>query len=196
MSKEFKSFYKNVGGNEGALCHYSTRLDTYGCGCQHDCKYCYAKSLLGFRGLWNENEPSIADVEKIKRRIRKLAPGSVIRLGGMTDCFQPIEAREGVTLETIRALNERRVHYLIVTKAALVSDDRYLEAMDKELAHIQISITATDDKTAAEYEKASPISARVKAIEKLNRGGVRCSDQAFTLHSRVCGPGKDKRDRM
>lgn len=31
-TKEFKSFYKTVGGNEGSLCHYPTRLDTYGCG--------------------------------------------------------------------------------------------------------------------------------------------------------------------
>lgn len=43
--REFKSFYKTVGGNEGNKCHYPTRLDTYGCGCQHDCSYCYAKSL-------------------------------------------------------------------------------------------------------------------------------------------------------
>lgn len=49
MSKEFKSFFKTVGGNEGNKCHYPTRLDTYGCGCSHDCKYCYAKSLLDFR---------------------------------------------------------------------------------------------------------------------------------------------------
>lgn len=33
----FKSFYKRVGGNEGSKCHYPARLDTYGCGCQHDC---------------------------------------------------------------------------------------------------------------------------------------------------------------
>ena len=47
---EFKSFYKVVGGNEGNKCQYNARLDTYGCGCAHDCKYCYAKSLLDFRG--------------------------------------------------------------------------------------------------------------------------------------------------
>ena len=45
---ELKSFYKTVGGNEGNKCNYPTRLDTYGCGCMHDCKYCYAKSLLDF----------------------------------------------------------------------------------------------------------------------------------------------------
>ena len=37
---EYKSFYKTVGGNEGSKCHYSTRLDTYGCGCQHNCHFC------------------------------------------------------------------------------------------------------------------------------------------------------------
>lgn len=52
---EYKSFYKEVGGNEGGKCHYSTRLDTYGKGCAHDCKYCYAKSLLTFRDMWDEN---------------------------------------------------------------------------------------------------------------------------------------------
>ena len=51
--REFKSFYKTVGGGEGSKCHYPTRLDTYGCGCQHDCKYCYAKSLLDFRKKYN-----------------------------------------------------------------------------------------------------------------------------------------------
>lgn len=51
--KEFGSFHKIVGGNEGSKCYYPERLDTYGCGCQHDCSYCYSKSLLKFSGLWN-----------------------------------------------------------------------------------------------------------------------------------------------
>lgn len=49
--KEFKSFLKTVTGNEGGKCRYPTRLDPYGCGCSHDCAYCYARSLLEFRGL-------------------------------------------------------------------------------------------------------------------------------------------------
>ena len=70
--KEFKSFYKTVRGNEGDKCNYPTRLDTYGCGCMHDCNYCYAKSLLDFRNLWDAKDPSIADTEKIKRKVSKL----------------------------------------------------------------------------------------------------------------------------
>lgn len=50
-SQEFKSFYKTVKGNEGAKCMYPTRLDLYGRGCSHNCSYCYARSLLDFRGL-------------------------------------------------------------------------------------------------------------------------------------------------
>lgn len=48
---EESTFFATVEGGEGQKCHYPTRLDTYGCGCSHDCKYCYAKSLLDFRGF-------------------------------------------------------------------------------------------------------------------------------------------------
>ena len=59
QAPEFKSFYKTVSGNEGNKCNYPTRLDLYGCGCFHDCSYCYAKSLLNFRGLWHPDNPSV-----------------------------------------------------------------------------------------------------------------------------------------
>lgn len=171
--KEFKSFFKTVKGNEGNHCNYPTRLDTYGCGCQHDCSYCYAKSLLDFRQLWNADEPAIADIGKIKKKIDKLETGTIVRLGGMTDCFQAIERDCRVTYETIKALNERRVGYLIVTKSDMVADDEYMAIMDKDLAHIQITVTCTDDdlyKSLA-YEKAPLPSRRIKAIEKLQEAG-------------------------
>lgn len=170
--KEFKSFFKTVGGNEGNKCHYPTRLDTYGCGCGNNCKYCYAKSLLDFRKLWNPENPAIADIEKIKRKIAKLpADIPAIRLGGMTDCFQAIESVYHVTYETIKALNERRIPYLIVTKSDLVASDEYMAILDKDLAHIQISVTTTDDNKSLTYEKAPVPSRRIAAIEKLQSAG-------------------------
>lgn len=89
----------------------------------------------------------------------------------MTDCFQPIELTHRVTYETIKALNERGIQYLIVTKSAIVADDEYINILDKGLAHIQITVTTTDDKFSQTYEKASVPSERIKAIEKLQSNG-------------------------
>ena len=170
---EFKSYFKTVGGNEGDKCKYPHRLDTYGCGCQHDCKYCYAKSLLEFRNLWNPEYPSVADINKIRKTIKGLKKRGVdiVRLGGMTDCFQPMEWVEKVTYETIKALNEARIEYLIVTKSDMVTDDRYMDILDRDLAHIQITVTTTDDELSKTYEKAVSPSRRIKAIETLQREG-------------------------
>ena len=173
--KEYKSFYKTVDGNEGNKCNYPTRLDTYGRGCGNDCAYCYAKSLLNFRNLWDPDNPAVADIDKIRRKIAKLNPAetSALRLGGMTDCFQPLEAKEHVTYETIKCLNQYRIPYLIVTKCSLVAAPEYLEILDKDLAHIQITVTCTDDDLyrKIKYEKADVPSKRIKAIETLQENG-------------------------
>ena len=173
MPAKFNSFFNSVEGNEGERCRYPVRLDTYGCGCQHNCGYCYARSLLAFRGLWNAQLPATADIRKVRQLVRtKLAPGDVVRLGGMTDCFQPIERGRKLTLRTIQALNERRVHYLIVTKSDLVATEPYLEAMDPALAHIQVSITTTNPETSLKLEPGAPTpDRRIAAVETLAARG-------------------------
>lgn len=169
--EEFKSFLKTVSGNEGSKCNYPTRLDTFGCGCSHDCSYCYAKSLLNFRGLWNPSSPKVASIDRIKKALDKVPKGTVLRLGGMTDCFQPFENKEEITYKAIQALNERDIPYLIVTKSNLVSRGKYMSILRKDLAHIQITVTCTDDLLAKHYEKATSPSERIEAIEKLYDAG-------------------------
>ena len=169
--KDFQSALKTVGGNEGDKCHYRTRLDTYGCGCSHDCLYCYAKSLLQFRDLWNPKSPAVSNIAEISKVIKRIGRGDVVRLGGMTDCFQPIEKLYRNTYKTIRILNRYKVPYLIVTKSAIVADDEYMEILDPALAHIQITVTTLDDDLAKTYEKASPPSMRVKALKRLQDAG-------------------------
>ena len=135
---------------------------------------CYAKSLLDFRNLWDAEHPAVADIEKIRRKIAKLPKDTpAIRLGGMTDCFQPIEKHYRNTYYTIKALNEYKIPYLIVTKGAIVADPEYLEILDKDLAHIQVTVTTTDDDLYRKlnYEKASLPSERIKAIETLQANG-------------------------
>lgn len=97
--------------------------------------------------------------------------GQVVRLGGMTDCFQPLERLHRITYKTIRLLNRRRIPYLIVTKSAMVAEQEYLDILDKDLAHIQVTVTTLDDKLCATYEKASKPSDRIRAVKMLQDGG-------------------------
>jgi len=161
---EFKSPYKQLNRKVNTWCRWTKRLDTYGCGCQHDCKYCYAKSLLSFRGFWNVSEPTIADLYKIKCAIKRLSTRDIVRMGGMTDCFQPIEMEKRITYRTILILNQFRISYLIVTKSDTVASDEYINIYDKKLSHFQITVTSTDENN---YEKAPIPRKRIKAIEKL-----------------------------
>ena len=166
---EYKSFYKTVGGGEGSRCNYPTRLDMYGKGCQHNCQYCYARALLGFRGLWDPAQPALADKEKVSKRLDKVAPGSFLRLGGMTDPFQPLESEHHLTEWLIGELNERSINYLIVTKSATVAD---CDAISPELGHVQISITSTGNKAPDGFEVASSPGDRMEAAKRLYERGI------------------------
>lgn len=167
--EEYKSFYKTVGGGEGSRCNYPTRLDMYGKGCQHDCQYCYARSLLDFRGLWHPTEPSCADPDKVRKRLDKIPARSFLRLGGMTDPFQPIESQHYLTEWLINECNERGIKYLIVTKSATVAD---CKAISPELGHVQVSVTSTGDKAPEGFEFASDPSDRLMAAQRLQERGI------------------------
>ena len=115
----------------------------------------------------------MADIKKIRRIIcEKLKPGQVVRLGGMTDCFQPLERGGKLTYRAIQMLNHRRIHYLIVTKSDLVASEPYLEVLDKELAHIQVSITTCTPELSRRLEPGAALpDARRKAVEVLQEKG-------------------------
>jgi len=164
----FHSPYKQLDRKVNTWCRWTKRLDTYGCGCQHDCSYCYAKSLLSFRGFWNPKEPASANIKEIRESIYKLTRKDVVRIGGMTDCFQPVEKEKCLTYSTIKLLNNHKINYLIVTKSDLVTSPKYLEIYNKDLAHFQITITSTSKN---DYEKAPEPKRRIKAVEKLQSLG-------------------------
>lgn len=103
---QFKSPISLPAGEETQKCFYPLKLDTYGCGCSHNCLYCYAKTSLSFRGLWRENDASNASLADIKREFasfknRYLRARLPVRLGGMTDCFGNNEHHNQVTRQVI-----------------------------------------------------------------------------------------------
>ena len=168
---EFKSFYKTVTGNEENRCYYPTRLDLYGRGCFYNCNYCYAKQLLNFRKLWHPEDVGVAPLLDVLKTIKKIPAGSVVRLGGMTDCFQPIEKKYENTYNAIKALNREGVHYLIVTKSNMVATPKYLDVLDKDLAHIQVSIPTNNDDVLLATDNAPKYELRKNTIETLYNEG-------------------------
>jgi len=172
MIREFGSPYSSLKRKFNTWCRYTHRIDTYGCGCEFDCKYCYAKSLLTFRNNWKPSNPLAANINDIEAVISMLPGHVVIRLGGMVDCFQPLESRLGVTFNTIKLLNKYKINYLIVTKSDMVADSKYLSIYDNKLAHFQVSITTTSDQKCTYYERAPITSKRILAIESLSKQGL------------------------
>lgn len=168
--KKFWNLYQKAWWWEWEKCLYPTRLDTYWQWCSHNCSYCYARSLLDFRGLRHPNNPKFIDLKEAYKIIKNEIPEwQITRLWWMTDCFQPVERIHKITYNVLKAFNYYKKPYLIVSKSDLVADDEYIKVLDKDLAHIQITITTTNDELAKTYEYATPPSKRIEAVEKLRK---------------------------
>lgn len=162
--KKFWSIYNEAVEGD---CLYNNRLDTYWQWCAHNCDYCYAKALLDFRWLRHPENPKFIDLKEAYKIIKNIPKWQITRMWGMTDCFQPVEKIHKITYNVLKAFNYYRKWYLIITKSDLIATDEYLKVLDKDLAHIQVTLTTTDDILASKYEHATRPSDRIKAIEKL-----------------------------
>lgn len=145
-------------------------MDMYGCGCFHNCQYCYARSLLDFRGNWNPDNPSVADKGEVLKALKSIPKGQIIRIGGMTDPFQPCEDQYHMTRWQIEQMNKLGIGYLIVTKGAVLLE-KNMDVLDKDLAHIQISYTYSEGRGPKDFEHASPPKERIRVAERLQEEG-------------------------
>lgn len=169
LSTKHESFYQCRKFEKDDYCLYPRLINPYH-GCPYQCDYCFVGSIR-HRFNQNSNEFKIADIKKIEKVLDKIPAGALIRLSGLTDPLQPAEKTEKVTLRTIELMNERNIRYLIITKSALIANAEYMNALDPDLAHIQISVTCLDDERTYQYEKADPPSTRIQAIYTLQDAG-------------------------
>jgi DNA repair photolyase len=135
--------------------------------------------------MWNVEAPAIADYEKIekifddvllrnkKTKFSKFINAKIpIRLGGMTDCLSCNEKENKITIMVLDLLKKYKYPYLILTKSSLLSSDPYIDALDKDLAYVQYSITTPYDDISAIYEpNASLTSERLSSCKTLSNKG-------------------------
>jgi DNA repair photolyase len=151
-------------------------------GCEHGCIYCYARpthEYLGFSaGL--DFETRIVVKEDAPALLRKELSSAkwtpeVLGLSGVTDPYQPIERRLGLTRRCLEVLAEFRNPVAIVTKNRLVTRDADLlgELTGHGAAAVFLSITTLDGGLARVLEpRAAQPAARLAALAELRRAGV------------------------
>jgi DNA repair photolyase len=151
-------------------------------GCVHACVYCYARPTHEYLGLSAglDFETKIfvkEDAPELLRRelgARKWEP-RVIAMSGVTDPYQPIERKLGITRRCLEVLLDFRNPVAIVTKGHLVTRDADLLAAlaERECAAVSISVTTLDDAVQRVMEPRAPRpELRLRAIESLARAGV------------------------
>jgi DNA repair photolyase len=98
-----------------------------------------------------------------------------ISVSGNTDCYQPIERKEGITRKLLEVAQRFRQPVGIITKNALVMRDIDIlsEMAAHRLASVAISLTSLDEDLRRRMEpRTSSAANRLKAIESLSAAGI------------------------
>lgn len=145
-------------------------------GCEHACTYCYArfmKRFTGHREPWGEfvdvkvNAPELLEAEVGKKK------KGWVWISGVCDPYQPLEAKYGLTRKCLEILVQGGWPVVVQTRSPLVLRDADIlgQAVDLEVG---FSIGTADDAVRKLFEpNAPPIEARVDALGRLHRMGVR-----------------------
>ena len=151
-------------------------------GCEHGCTYCFARpthETLGFSsGLDFETKILVKrDAPALLREelSRKTWKPQVIAVSGVTDPYQPVERRLGLTRACIEVLAEFRNPVLIVTKNHLVARDRDVlgDLARDRAAGVCVSVTSLDGALQRRLEpRTSAPERRLEAIRMLSESRV------------------------
>src|SRR5262245_38239185 len=151
-------------------------------GCEHGCVYCYARPTHEYLG-WSSGldfESRIMVKEDAPELLRQelAAKGwqpQAVGISGVTDAYQPIERRLGLTRRCLEVFAEFRNPVVIVTKSRLVTRDRDLlsELARHHAARVFIAVTTLDGDLACVMEpRATRPDGRLAAIRELAETGV------------------------
>ena len=160
---------------------FETSLNPYR-GCEHGCIYCYARpthEYLGFSaGLDFESKimvkTSAPELLRGELESPRWQPQTLV-LSGVTDPYQPVERKLGITRGCLEVLARFRNPVAIITKNRLVTRD--VDLLRDLAAHngvaVNISVTSLDSNLQRVLEpRTSSPQARLDAISQLRSAGI------------------------
>lgn len=151
-------------------------------GCFHACAYCYARpshEYLSF-GAGTDFERKIVVKSRAAALLREAFDkpswrGERIVFSGITDCYQPLEARLGLTRGCLEVCIDYQNPVGIITKSPVIERDVAILAELARVAACQVSISVPfwDPAVAKAMEPTVTTPARrMKIVETLARAGV------------------------
>jgi DNA repair photolyase len=140
-------------------------------GCPHACKYCYAEFMKRFT---KHTEPwgTFLDVKRCDKEIDldKIS-GKTVFMSTVTDCYNPYEAKYGITRSILYQLVNSDCHLQISTKNNLILRDLDLLKKVKHLS-VALSINTLDENFRGDMDHASSIAERLETLDILHKNGI------------------------
>lgn len=174
--------YKNpmMPTSQFPMCGNCFRLDTYH-GCSFGCSYCFVNARGGFFHFdyqltdinlvrkWFHEAIDLGETNNIKKEfLNQRVP---LHLGGLSDPFQPIEWKYGVTYEFLKLSKEYNYPVNISTKTAHLPD-KYWDVLDPKIHTFSISLMGWSDEYIRKWEDRTPLaSERLEFVKELKRRG-------------------------
>ncbi|AFD00058.1 putative DNA repair photolyase [Methanocella conradii HZ254] len=144
-------------------------------GCGHGCIYCYAPATLRYGGpeSWGSFVNVKADMPRVLEKEARIKRRGVVGISTVTDPYQPIEERLGLTRRCLEVLLSKDFPVCIQTKSSLVLRDVDILREFREI-EVGFTVTTLDSGISAVVEPgASPPRERLKALRALADCGIR-----------------------
>lgn len=140
-------------------------------GCHHACKYCYASFMKRFTGhseLWGV----FIDIKRARHTINgSQITGKNVFMGTVTDCYNPYEAKYGITRSILEQLVGVDCYLQIATKNKLILRDLDLLKKMKHLS-VALSVNTLDENFRRDMDRASTVQERLETLRTLHENGI------------------------
>ncbi len=178
----YKSPVQLAGSEEPFVCPQALVLNPYK-GCSYNCSYCYAKWIMQMFGQWKLESTSLDIVKKefekafdgSRSRLSKLIRQKIpLRFSNLTDPFQPIEKKKGLTYDILEYLKEIDYPVILNTKGVIQSEPKYLDLLEDMKVVVQETIITLDDELTKKLEPNAPLpDKRIDTLDKLDDRGIK-----------------------
>ncbi|MFH1469487.1 MAG: radical SAM protein [Pseudomonadota bacterium] len=166
-------------------------------GCQHGCAYCDGRAeKYRVEGEFERDIGVKAGAPALLAREldRLREPGLIFIGGGVSDGWQPLEARHGLARTALELALERGLPVSVLTKSALVERDLDLlvDIQQKSRAILSFSIATLDEGVRERFEPgAAPIAERWWLLEEAKRRGLATGVMAMPLMPGIADSAED-----